>query len=296
MTNEAHEQMRSFDYARPETLAEVLELLEQHGPSASILAGGTDLIVRLRAGRELPSIVIDLKRVGALQVGIRECGALLRIGACATMTELTANERVRSGFPALAEAAHNVGSVQIRNRATLAGNICNASPAADTAPALLAYEATVNLLSKDGPRRVALRDFFTGPGRTVMGRGELVESLDLPLPTGPQAACFERLTRRRGVDLATVNLCCLVRASGQTVLAYGAVAPTPLLFRDDSGKLADPNCHPGEKDAILSSFIAGASPRSDVRAAKDYRNAMLLAMSRHALQTALRRLDEKTGP
>ncbi len=287
--------MRSFQYARPQALAEVLELLNEHGPSASILAGGTDLIVRLRAGRELPSIVIDLKRVRVLQVGIRECGAFLRIGACATMAELIANERVRSCFPALADAAHNVGSMQIRNRATLGGNICNASPAADTAPALLVYEAVVNLVSKDGPRCVALKDFFTAPGRTVARRGELVESLDLPLPTTPQAACFDRLTRRRGVDLATVNLCCLVRASGQTVFAYGAVAPTPLLFRDDSGKLADPNCDRSEKEAILSSFVAGASPRTDIRAAKDYRSAMLLTMSRRALQTALARLDGKTG-
>lgn len=288
--------MRSFQYARPQALAEVLALLDEHGSSARILAGGTDLIVRLRTGRDLPSIVIDLKRVPSLQVGIRECGSFLRIGACVTMAELVANERVRDRFPALADAAHNVGSMQIRNRATLGGNVCNASPAADTAPALLVYEALVNLVSKDGPRCVALKDFFSGPGRTVARRGELVESLDLPLPTEHQAACFERLTRRRGVDLATVNLCCLVRASGQTVFAYGAVAPTPLLFRDDSGKLADPNCGRGEKEAILSSFVAGASPRTDVRAAKDYRSAMLLAMSRRALQTALARLDGKTGP
>ena len=288
--------MRSFQYARPQALAEVLELLNEHGPSASILAGGTDLIVRLRAGRELPAVVIDLKRVRDLQVGIRECETFLRIGACVTMAELIANARVRSCFPALADAAHNVGSMQIRNRATLGGNVCNASPAADTAPALLVYDAVVNLVSKDGPRCVALKDFFTAPGRTVARRGELVESLDLPLPTAPQAACFERLTRRRGVDLATVNLCCLVRASGQTVFAYGAVAPTPLLFRDDSGKLADPNGDRSEKEAILSSFVAGASPRTDVRAAKDYRSAMLLAMSRRALQTALSRLDGETGP
>ena len=285
--------MRSFHYARPETLAEALELLNEHGASASVLAGGTDLIARLRAGRELPSIVIDLKRVRALQAGIRECGAFLRIGANTTMAQLIADEQVRSCFPALAEAAHNVGSMQIRNRASLAGNICNASPAADTAPALLVYEAVVNLAGKDGTRRVALKDFFTGPGHTVVRRGELVESLDLPWPTRPQAACFERLTRRRGVDLATVNLCCLVRASGQTVFAYGAVAPTPLLLREDSGKLADPNCDHHERDAILASLVACASPRSDVRATKGYRSAMLLIMSRRALQTALGRLHEK---
>ena len=250
--------------------------MNEYGPSATVLAGGTDLIVRLRTGRAIPAVVIDLKRVPALQGGIQETGTFLRIGANTVMTDLIADERVRSRFPALAEAAHSVGSVQIRNRATLVGNVCNASPAADTAPALLVYEAVLNLVSESGPRCVPLQDFFAGPGRTVIQRGELVESIDLPLPTVKRGACFERLTRRRGVDLATINLCCLVKASGQTLFAYGAVAPTPLLLRENSGKLADPHCDHREKEALLQSLIARTSPITDVRAEKDYRSAMLL--------------------
>ena len=122
-----------------------------------------------------------------------------------------------------------VGSVQIRNRATLAGNICNASPAADTAPPLLAYGAVVNTRGIAGERRVPLHQFFTGPGTTVLGRDEIVTSIDLPLPTGPVGAAFMRLTRRRGVDLATLTVCCAMSSSGEMRVALGAVAPTPLL-------------------------------------------------------------------
>ncbi len=282
--------MRSFHYARPETLGEALALMNEYGPAATVLAGGTDLIVRLRTGRALPAIVIDLKRVPALQSGIHQTGTFLRIRANTVMTDLIADECVRSRFPALAEAAHSVGSVQIRNRATLVGNVCNASPAADTAPALLVYGAALNLVSESGPRCLPLKDFFAGPGRTALHRGELVESIDLPLPTGPQAAAFERITRRRGVDLATINLCCLVKASGKTSFAFGAVAPTPLLLQDDTGKLADPHLDSREKETLLRKLVAHASPISDVRAGKDYRAAMLLVVSRRILETAIERL------
>jgi CO/xanthine dehydrogenase FAD-binding subunit len=135
--------LRSFAYARPSSLQEVLTLLAEHGPRAGLLAGGTDLLVRLRSGRGLPDIVIDLKHVDGLRSDVIETGGCLRVGARAVMTDLIADDRVQRFFPALVEAASVVGSIQIRNRATLAGNICNASPAADTAPPLLTYEAVL---------------------------------------------------------------------------------------------------------------------------------------------------------
>lgn len=285
--------MRSFHYARPESLAEALALMTEYGPAAKVLAGGTDLIVRLRTGRALPDVVIDLKRVPELSPGIRQAGAFLQIGAATVMADLITDERVRRHFLALAEAAHSVGSVQVRNRATLAGNVCNASPAADTVPALLVYGAVLNLVSAERTRRVPLKDFFTGPGKTVIERGELVESIDLPLSGEKQAACFERVTRRRGVDLATINVCCLVKASGQTLFAFGAVAPTPLLVCDESGTLANPTVDPAEKDAILKSLVAHASPISDVRATRDYRAAMLLVVSRRVLRSAMERWQQQ---
>jgi carbon-monoxide dehydrogenase medium subunit len=209
------------------------------------------------------------------------------------MADLIADARVRSLFPALAEAAHEVGSVQIRNRATIAGNICNASPAADTAPALLVYEAIVNLISAAGTRSVPLDHFFTGPGRSVVQRGELVESIDLPFPLGRQGAAFARATRRRGVDLATVNIACLVKESGKVLIAYGAVAPTPILVSDESGKLADPACSKKEKIAVLEQMLSHATPISDVRATDVYRRALLRVMSGRVLESAIVRLREQ---
>jgi CO/xanthine dehydrogenase FAD-binding subunit len=285
--------MRSFTYARPESLKEALALLDDYGPTATVLAGGTDLVVRLRTGRSLPVIVVDLKRVPALRADIRDTGTSLRVGCRTVMADLIADERVRSRFPALAEAAHEVGSVQIRNRATLAGNICNASPAADTTPALLIYGAIVNLIHWKGPRSVLLQHFFTGPGKSVLQRGELVESIDLPFPTELQGAAFVRATRRRGVDLATINIACLVTASGETRFAFGAVAPKPLLVIDNNGKLADPGCPEAEKARILESLIAQTSPISDVRASFDYRTAMLRVMSRRVLDAAIDRLNRQ---
>jgi carbon-monoxide dehydrogenase medium subunit len=262
--------MRSFQYVRPESLDELLGLLDEHGPEAKLLAGGTDLVVRLRSGRGLPRIVIDLKRVGALRADVVETGECLRIGARAVMTDLIEDRRVRRYFSALVDAASAVGSVQIRNRATLAGNICNASPAADTVPALLVYGAVANLVERTGRRSVPLTGFLLGPGRTVLNRGEIVESIDLPLPSEPAGAAFGRITRRRGVDVASVNLCCLVKASGETLFACGAVGPRAFLMRD----------------ASVEDLIAQSSPISDVRSGRDYRIAMLAVLGRRCLAAA----------
>jgi CO/xanthine dehydrogenase FAD-binding subunit len=213
----------------------------------------------------------------------------LEIGALAVLTDIIQNEQVQRHFPALAEAAGTVGSVQIRNRATLAGNICNASPAADTAPALLVYGARINLRGVNGSRRVPLSEFFVGPGQTVLQRGEIVASIELPRPQTPVGVAFTRLTRRRGVDLATINVCCLVEAAGVTRFAYGAVGPRPLLVADESGHLADPTVDEQIKEQLLKQLIGRASPISDVRASREYRLAMLFVLSRRALQTALNR-------
>jgi carbon-monoxide dehydrogenase medium subunit len=279
-----------FRYIRPRTLPDAFGLLAEHGSAARALAGGTDLIVRLQLGHVRPAVVVDLKHLERLHSGLVERDGVLSIGASSVMTDIAADPRVRRHFPALVEAASVVGSIQIRNRATLAGNICNASPAADTAPALLVYGATVNLLREDGVRKVALAEFFTGPGRTVLAPGELVESIELPIPAEPAGAAFGRVTRRRGVDLATINLCCLVSKSGLTRFAYGAVGPRPFIVEDASGVLADPAAPAGAREQALAGLLTHATPISDVRSDRDYREAMLTVMSRRALAASIERL------
>ena len=282
--------MRPFTYVRPTRLTDVFELFAAHGPRARILAGGTDVLVRLRMGHMRPDVVVDVKDVAELTTNIVDTDGVVRVGAGVVMTELIEDARVRRHFPALAEAASVVGSVQIRNRATLAGNICNASPAADTAPALLVYGAVVNLIGAGGRRPVPLTEFFTGPGKTVLSEGEVVESIDLPVPAVPAGAAFGRITRRYGVDLATINLCCRVDAVGETRFAFGAVGPRPFVVTDTRKVLADAKTSAEAKSSALRELIGAATPISDIRGGREYRLAMLDVMSRRALVTATARL------
>jgi CO/xanthine dehydrogenase FAD-binding subunit len=281
--------MHPFAYARPRTVAEALDLLGEHGPRAQVLAGGTDLAVAMRNRTLLPEHVVDVKFLADLPPALSDDGETLIIGATAVMADVEHDVRVRELFPALAEAAAVVGSPQIRNRATVVGNICHASPAADTAPALLVHGATVVVAGAHGERRIPLRGFFLGPGRTDLRDGELVVGIELPLERRRGGAAFARVTRRRGVDLATINVCCYVDADGRTRMAFGAVGPRPVLAVDERGVLADPTTTPGTRDDALRAMLAATSPLSDVRGSREYREAMLLVMSRRALRTSLER-------
>jgi len=175
--------------------------------------------------------------------------------------------------------------VQIRNRASLTGNICNASPAFDTGPALLVHDASIVLAGRAGERRMPVVDFVLGPRRTELRPGELATAVEIPLPAAPLRQKFARLTRRRGVDLATLSLCCSVGAT-RTRFAFGAVAPRPFLVDDDSGVLADPSSSERDRDEVLRAMTAQASPITDIRGGADYRQAMLLVLARRALAAA----------
>jgi carbon-monoxide dehydrogenase medium subunit len=283
--------MHTFAYARPQSLAEAVALLQTHGEDARVLAGGTDLIVRLRDGSLSPALVVDVKRIAELRPGIREADGRVMIGATTVMTDVAADPLVRRHFPALAEAAAVVGSVQIRNRATLAGNICNASPAADTAPALLVHGAVVLTAGPGGTRRIPVDGLFVRSGVTTLARGELVTEIELPIPALRIASAHERRTRRRGHDLASVTLTCGVDAAGITRIAYGSVGPRAVLVTDETGVLADPAAADEARAAILEAMLAGASPSPrSMRAGPEYRLAMLRVLARRALATAIDRL------
>jgi len=283
--------MHTFAYERPATLAEAVAILEAHGPDARPLAGGTDLIIRLRDGSLAPAVVVDLKRIAELRPGIREADGAMIIGATTVMTDIAADPRVARRFRALAEAAAVVGSVQIRNRATLGGNICNASPAADTAPALLVYGAEVVAAGPGGSRRIPIGDFFVRSGETTLARGELVTSIELPVPARRMGAVHVRRTRRRGHDLASVTLCCGVDEAGVTRLAFGSVGPRPILAVDATGVLADAGAPAEAKAEILERMYAGASPSPrSMRASPEYRRAMLRVLGGRALRIAIDRL------
>jgi CO/xanthine dehydrogenase FAD-binding subunit len=283
--------MRAFAYERPALLYDALALLADQGPDARPLAGGTDLIIRIRDGSIRPRTVVDVKRIAEFERSIDVRDGWMRIGARTTMTDLLRDERIRRDYTALAEAAAYVGSAQIRNRATLAGNICNASPAADTAPALLVYGARVMAVGQGGRRTIPLDEFFVRSGVTTLAAGELVEAIELPLPSRPRGGVHARRTRRRGHDLASVTLACSIDEFGVTRLSYGSVGPRPLLVVDETGVLADPAATDDAKRERLDALFVDAAPSpTSMRASPEYRLAMLRVLGMRAVATAIERL------
>ena len=285
-------------YERPTRLADAVALLADGGLDvARPLAGGTDLIIRLRDGTIRPRTVVDVKGLAELDTGIVETGdGGLRIGARTVMSDITEHPRIRRDFRALADGAAVVGSVQIRNRATLAGNIGNASPAADTVPALLVYGARVVVVGPDGGRTIPIDDVFVRSGVTTLARGELITAIELPRPGAPAGAIHVRRTRRRGHDLASVTLACAVTADGVTRVAYGSLGPRPLLVVDETGVLADPASSDAARIERLEAMFVAASPSPrSMRASPEYRLAMLRVLGLRAVAGAIERLAERQG-
>ena len=273
--------MRQFAYERPTDVATAVALLSEYGADARVLAGGTDLIIRLRDRTLQPRVVVDVKRIPEFEPSITQADGVLRISAGTTMTDVLGDAFVQLRFPALADAAAIIGSVQIRNRATLVGNQCNASPAADTAPTLLVFDAVLVIAGLGGERRVALNDFFISSGLTALQPGELVTAIEVPIPGELTGSAFARRTRRRGHDLASVTMAVSVTGNGATRMAFGSVGPRPVLFESLSG------------EPPLDEWFAAARPSpTSMRATPEYRHAMLRVLAGRALATARQRLDE----
>jgi CO/xanthine dehydrogenase FAD-binding subunit len=280
-------------YYRPTSTAQAVQALSSDPASARVLVGGTDLLVALRHRKVEPSLLVDIKSVRDLRAPISVDDAGVTFGPTATMTEVAAHPLVRSWFPALVEAALLVGSVAIRNRASLIANSANGSPAADTSPPLVALGAEVTIASTSGERTVALRDFFLGSRRTLCAPGEMVTALRVPRPGPGSSSAFQRMTRRRGVDLATCSVAVVAEGDGVMTAGLGAVGPTTL-FAGPSGPVDDAGA---ELDRALQVLLAPATPIGDVRAGQPYRAAMLQVLATRAAVTARERRDvDDAGP
>lgn len=270
-------------YCRPRDVGAILDVLRDAGPSGRVLVGGTDLLVGVRRKPLEALVLVDIKHAADLPRAVDVSATSVRFGPTATMGQLSLDPRLDEWFPALVAASRVVGSVAIRNRATLIGNICNASPAADTAPALLLYGALVTVIGPDGERTLPLDEFFLGPGSTACARGEMVIGLELPIPEAGHRSSFQRLTRRRGVDLATVSVAAGVSANGEITLGLGAVGPTPLITETHEPiEITDDVALAQAIDAL----VVVASPISDVRASRDYRNAMTAVLATRAVRAS----------
>ena len=277
---------------RPASLGEALKLME--APGAKPLAGGTDLVIDLREGACEARVLVDLTRVKELDY-IREEGGRIRIGAMTHHSEIVESDLIKARAPVLSEAASLVGSVQIRNLGTVGGNVCNASPGADTATPLLALGAEAKISSVKGDRTVPLSDFFTGPKRTSLEPGELLAELSFPTPPAGSGGAFQKLGRRKGCTLSLINIAAYVELDGDTCrearVAVGACAPTPVRITDVEGMLRGRRLDDAAIEEVSSACYGLVQPsqRAHSRASEEYRREMSCVLMRRALTTALER-------
>jgi CO/xanthine dehydrogenase FAD-binding subunit len=276
----------------PVSLGEALKHMAV--PGAKPLAGGTDLIIDLREGACEARNLVDLTRVKELDY-IRESGGRIRIGAMTHHTDLVTSDLIKTKAPVLSEAASLVGSVQIRNLGTVGGNICNASPGADTATPLLALGAEATISSSGRVRTIPLGEFFAGPKRTSLNPGELLTELSFPTPPAGSGGAFQKLGRRKGCTLSLINIAAYVELDGDTCsevrVAVGACAPTPVRITDVEEMLKGKKMDEAVIDEVSSACYGLVQPsqRAHSRASEEYRREMSCVLMRRALTTALER-------
>ena len=278
--------MKPFILHRPGASDEVVELLSELGASARIHAGGTDLMVQIRAGAVEVGHVVDLGRIPGLRL-IREMDdGSVRIGAAATMCDVYSSGIINDRFPALADGARLVGSQQIQNRATLVGNVCNASPAADAVPALHVHDARIRVIGPIGHRSVAIGGFAVGPGLTCLERGEWVAGIDLPLD-GAGSSAYQKLGRTRGVDIAVAGAACRV-SNSEVRVAFASVGPT--VIRGSHTEAALSEIRRFDED-VAAAVQLDISPIDDIRSSARYRRLVTPVLAKRAWARAAGRVE-----
>jgi carbon-monoxide dehydrogenase medium subunit len=287
--------VNAFDYAVPKTVAEAVTLLSEKGDRARMLAGGTDLIVQVREGRRSLDLLVDAKAIPELNELAFDPRQGLRIGAAVPCYRLAEHTEIARVYPGLIDAVALIGGVQIQSRASIGGNLCNASPAADTIPALIALEAVCVIAGAEGTREVPVEKLCTAPGRTVLARGELLVSVRLPVPRPVSGAAYLRFIPRNEMDIAVVGAGVAVTldaSRGRCIaarVALAAVAPTPLLVADAGHALVDGELNDTLLEKAAQAARAAARPISDMRGDADYRRHLAGVLTRRALQTAVTR-------
>jgi carbon-monoxide dehydrogenase medium subunit len=266
--------LHSFEYRAPRQRAELLGLLADHGEAARLLAGGTDLLVNVRAGSVSPALVLDVKRVaGYGEMSWSDAEGLI-IRPATTINDLLRDSRIHESYPLLVSCARDLASYQIRNRATVIGNIVNASPCADMAPALLCLDAHAVIASRKGERVVPLREFFTGVKRTVLATDEIIECVVVPAAAAGARGAYRKLKRINGHDLGIVGVA-VHKQSDALRLAISSAAPTPVLV--------DGLAESAPAETVVAAVRRAISPISDLRCTKEYREHMVELFIRRLL-------------
>lgn len=290
--------MKAIDYAAPKTIAEAVALLAEKGDRARVLAGGTDIIVQVREGRRDLDLLVDVKYIPEVNELTFDPKQGLRLGAAVPCYRIYEHQEIARAYPGLIDAVSLVGGIQIQSRASVGGNLCNASPAADTIPPVIAYEGAAVVAGPKGTREVPVEKFCTSPGRTVLGPGEFLVSLRLPPPKRHSGACYLRFIPRNEMDIAVVGAgvaltldenrsrCLAAR------VALAAVAPTPLLVPEAGAALVDGALSEQLIDRAATLAQQAARPISDMRGDADYRRHLVGVLTRRALRGAIARAKE----
>jgi len=284
--------MGPFEYLEPQTIQEAMSLLNKYGNKAKVLAGGTDLVPQMKEKTIRPEYVISIGRIAGLDY-IRFDGEKgLRIGALTTIRSIEQSPQLQPKYGLICQAASQMASIAVRNVATVGGSLCNASPSADTAPALIALSAKAKLVSAAGERIVPLEDFFTGPGATVLKTGELLTELQIPSPPAHTAGVYIKYSTRGGEELALIGVAALLTLNTgdgtctDAKVVLGAVAPTPIRARGAEGVLKGKRIDQGLIEKAAQTASDESSPIDDIRGSAEYRREMLKVFARDAIKQA----------
>ncbi len=283
------------DYVAPQTVEEALATLARLGTDARVFAGGTDLIVQVRERRRAVGVMVDIKLIPELTARSFGADGSLRLGAATPCAQIYGNAAIASSFPALIDSASVIGSVQIQSRASLGGNLCNSSPAADCIPTLIALGAVCEIAGPGGRRAVDVEAFCTAPGQNILQPGEMLVSLVLPAPAPNSGAAFERFIPRNEMDIAVANAAANVTLSADgsrfesARIAIGAVAPTPLFVKSAGEALAGQSVSDEVIEKAAAAARAAASPITDMRGSAEQRRHLVGVLTRRVVQTAVER-------
>lgn len=278
--------LSKFDYCKPRSIKEALDYLNSND-NTRILAGGTDLMILLRRNAITCSHILDIKAIPEIQRFDYKVGEGLYIGAGVNVNQIADSKIIVEKYPALHQAAASLASYQLRNRATLVGNICNASPGGDLPPVLLVYDAEVHLVGPDGEKRVNIKEFFLGVKKTVLKNNEIVLGVFLPDVEARDKSVYLKQSRLKGHDLATVGLAARLDSNNKVSLAIAAVAPVPLKLTELEDAINEKGLSTDTPDWAEGEIKKYINPISDVRSSKEYRIHISGVLARRALQTLI---------
>lgn len=289
--------MLHFDYIEPNTLEEAGRILSAEGVAGKIIAGGTDILVQVKEEKITVDRLVSLEKIPGLR-GIGCDEEWVNIGAMTTLSEMETSDLIRGSVPILADAVEQIGSVQIRNRATPGGNICNAAPSADTIPGLLALRAEVAYWRSPEIRRCDLRHFFVGPGKTILERGDILTQIRFKKPHPLSAGAYLKLARRKGMDLPLLGIAVQLQMDAgltrceEVSVALGLAAPTPIRATNAEGVLKGKRITEAIMARAAEEAWRQAKPRDSFRCSAEYRGAMIKSLLPEVIKSAVSRIGK----